>query len=164
MLTLRPFRKADREHLIAYLNDPAVTRYLSGRIPQPYGVDDANWWLSEGCTQGVIRAIDVDGEFVGCIGAEPGQNEYRYTAEVGYWLSQHAWGKGYATEALRQLVSTVQGTTNIARLQAAVFEGNLPSCRVLSKCDFVHEATLPKAIFKNGRFYASLIYGKVLSW
>ncbi|MGY0644456.1 MAG: GNAT family N-acetyltransferase, partial [Paraglaciecola chathamensis] len=64
-------------------------RFLSSRIPSPYTEDDATWWIEQGSKNGIIRAIEVDGVFVGCVGAEPGQFEYAYSAEVGTgWLSR----------------------------------------------------------------------------
>ncbi len=70
MLTLRNFEITDKPIIIETLNDPEVTRFLSSRIPSPYAASDADWWLSVGCKNGIIRAIEVDGNFVGCIGIE----------------------------------------------------------------------------------------------
>lgn len=46
-------------------------KFLSNRIPFPYTIDNANWWLNmakdnEG-KKGIFRAIIVDGKYVGNI-------------------------------------------------------------------------------------------------
>ena len=88
ILSLQTFTTEHKASLIHNLNTPNVTRFLSSRIPSPYTEDDATWWIEQGSKNGIIRAIEVDGEFVGCIGAEPGKFEYAYSAEVGYWLTK----------------------------------------------------------------------------
>ena len=162
MLRLRCFEHADRDLIVSYLNELNVTRLLSSRIPQPYSKNDADWWIETGSQSGVIRAIEKDGEFVGCIGAEPGQFEFERTAEVGYWLSQQFWGKGIATEALQLLIAEVKKDSKITRLQATVFEGNTASGKVLKNCGFIQQGCLPSAIYKNERFYDALIFGRAV--
>ncbi len=162
MLVLREFKKSDRNRIVTILNCPEVTEFLSSRIPSPYTVNDADWWLETGCKQGLIRAIEINGEFAGCIGAEPGQNEHAFTGEVGYWLAKEYWHQGHATEALKQLLALVTPETFV-RLQATVFHRNTSSCKVLEKCGFKLEANLEKALCKHGSFYNALLYGKLVS-
>lgn len=161
-LQLRPFVEADRELLVDYLNRPQVSHYLSDRIPQPYRMADADWWVREGSHSGYTRAIEVDGVLVGCVGADPGQFEFRYTAEAGYWLADDYWGLGYATQALGLLMAELQSQTDLQRLQATVFVGNEASVRVLQRCGFVQEAHLKKAVFKHGQFADALLFGRLL--
>ena len=162
MLVLRNFEIADKPVIIDILNDPEVTRFLSSRIPFPYADSDADWWLSVGCKNGIIRAIEVDGNFAGCIGIEPGQNEYAFTGELGYWLARKHWGKGIVTEALRTLLAQIK-RNNFARVQATVFQGNTASESVLLKCGFKKEGNLEKAVYKHQAFYNAVLYGKVIS-
>lgn len=55
--------------------------------------------------------------------------------EVGYWLDRRYWGKGYATEALRQLLALVPERP----VYAMVATDNEGSKRVVEKCGFVFE-------------------------
>ncbi|ABG41365.1 GCN5-related N-acetyltransferase [Paraglaciecola sp. T6c] len=163
MLLIRHFTQQDKTHLIRCLNTTNVTRFLSSRIPYPYTEDDAIWWIEQGSKIGIIRAIEVDGEFVGCVSAEPGQFEYTYSAEVGYWLAEQFWGKGYASKALALLIDEVKNNSEIVRLHASVFEGNLASCQVLEKCGFTAEGYLKKAVYKQGSFYNTHLYANVIN-
>ena len=161
MLVLREFEKADRSSIVTILNCPEVTRFLSSRIPSPYTLNDADWWLETGCKQGFVRAIEIDGTFAGCISAEPGQHEHAFTGEVGYWLAPDFWRKGYAGQALHQLL-TLLPPTMFVRLQATVFQTNIASCKVLEKCGFTLETTLEKALYKRGSFHTAVLYGKLI--
>ncbi|QHJ11005.1 Ribosomal-protein-serine acetyltransferase [Paraglaciecola mesophila] len=162
MFALRNFTAADKPQLIKCLNNTNLTRFLSSRIPSPYSEDDAIWWIDHGSKNGIIRAIEVDGECVGCVGAEPGQFEYTYSAEVGYWLAEHTWSRGYASKALSLLIDEVKRTSEIVRLHANVFEGNQASCKVLEKCGFTAEGYLKRAVYKGGSFYDTHLYAKVI--
>ena len=63
MLILREFKRSDRDEIVSILNCSEVTEFLSSRIPSPYTVNDAEWWLETGCKQGLIRAIEINGKF-----------------------------------------------------------------------------------------------------
>tara|TARA_R110002060_G_scaffold78310_3_gene91264 strand:+ start:962 stop:1456 length:495 start_codon:yes stop_codon:yes gene_type:complete len=162
ILSLKTFSKKHKVSLVNCLNSPNVTRFLSNRIPSPYTEDDAIWWIEHGSKNGIIRAVEVDGIFAGCVGAEPGQFEYAYAAEVGYWLAEPFWGKGYASKALALLIDEVQNTSEIVRLHASVFEGNQASCKVLENCGFILEGRFKKAVYKQGEFYNTHLYAKII--
>jgi RimJ/RimL family protein N-acetyltransferase len=59
--------------------------------------------------------------------------------EVGYWIGRKYWGKGIATAALTALLAEVRARP----LHAHVSTQNPGSQRVLEKCGFVLEETLP---------------------
>ncbi|MFU2509741.1 GNAT family N-acetyltransferase [Pseudoalteromonas sp. ASV78] len=163
MLRLRAFQNDDAPLLINYLNNSEVVQFLSPKIPNPYTIDDARWWIETGSKAGHTFAIEQNGHFVGCIGAIAGEFEYRKSAEVGYWLAQEYWGQAIVLKALALLIEQVQLSKDIIRLHAVVFEGNARSAKVLEKVGFVQEGCLQKAIYKQGDFYNALVYGKVIA-
>ena len=55
-------------------------------------------------------------------------------AEVGYGLVEEARGWGFATEALRALLTAADAAG--VRVRASVLPDNAPSIRVLAKCGF----------------------------
>ncbi|GGF65021.1 GNAT family N-acetyltransferase [Alteromonas lipolytica] len=158
MLTLRPFCESDIQPLTTILNQPDVVRYLSTKIPYPYTTEDAKWWVAEGSQSGVVRAIEVDEQLVGCIGVMPGEFEYERSGEIGYWLAQSHWRRGITSQAIKLIVEEVFTTTQLERIFATVFSSNHPSKQLLLRCGFTQEATLKKAIFKNGQFYDSCVF------
>ena len=105
-LVLRRPLASDAESVFArYAADPAVTRFLGWRTHRSV-VDtqmflaccDAEWQQS-GVGPYLIQSRE-DGELLGSTGlrlASPQQ------AAIGYLLARDAWGRGYATEALRAM-------------------------------------------------------------
>jgi len=158
MMILREFKQHDTFQIVTILNDKQVARYLSSKIPFPYTQADANWWVNEGAKCGIIKAIEVDGLCVGCIGITPGEFEYSRSGEIGYWLSQQYWGQGIITQAIGLITKEVFKSTNLNRIHAAVFAGNAGSIKALLKSGFNTEAILKQAIYKNGHYFDSHIF------
>ncbi len=158
MITLRNFNEGDTELLLSILNDQEVVKYLSSKIPTPYTPEDAKWWVSTGSKMGIVKAIDLNGSLVGCIGAEKGEYEYQRSAEIGYWIAKDYWSQGIATQAINEITSLVFNTTDIVRLFASIFSQNTASMRVLDKCGFELEAVHNKAIYKNDEFYNNHVF------
>jgi RimJ/RimL family protein N-acetyltransferase len=105
-----------------------------------------------------LFAIEVDGEFTGGIGLH---KKMEHCFDVGYWITEKNWGKGFATEALKTITDLAFGELKIDRIQAFVFEGNEPSEKVLEKCGYEYEGFLKKSHKKGSTFYNSRLYAKV---
>ena len=161
-LRLRPWRPEDKPALLRHADNPNVARNLTDIFPSPYTEADADQWLGarasdEGpCT---LFAIEIAGEAAGGIGIHTRQDVLAKTAEIGYWLGEPHWGRGYATEALKALVPYIFANFDYHRLEAYHFGWNPASGRVLEKAGFRREGCLRERICKNGEFTDALIYG-----
>jgi RimJ/RimL family protein N-acetyltransferase len=88
----------------------------------------------------------VDGTLLGSTGVA---FEAPDEASTGYVLARDAWGFGYATEALAAIVVLAQDLA-VTRLCARCHPANLRSIRVLERCGFSRQDTLPRhLIFPN---------------
>ena len=163
MISLREFSPKDASALVELLNNHRVTRYLSSRLPFPYSDEDADWWISTGSKNDIIRAITVEEQLVGCVGSEMGTYDESKTAEIGYWIGEPFWGAGYATQAVKALTNMVFSETEIVRIYAPVFSPNLASMRVLEKCGYECEGIFRKGCYKDGQFYDKHIYARISS-
>lgn len=159
--TLRPWRKGDEPSLVRYANNRNVSGNLKDRFPFPYTDADAREWIEHvaGREPACNFAIVVDGTAVGGIGIELGQDVFRRSAEIGYWLGEPFWGRGIASEALRAATDYAFATFDIIRLEAGVFGWNPASARVLEKAGYTLEGRLRQAIVKDGRVGDRLLYG-----
>ncbi|WP_286269803.1 GNAT family N-acetyltransferase [Thalassotalea hakodatensis] len=153
MITLRSFRQNDSDLLVNYLNNSHVTQYITSAIPQPYTEQDAQWWISHSQQSNLIKAIEYQGEFVGCISAQRGDFEYYRSAELGYWVAQKFWGKGIATTTVQDFNQWLFTTTDIQRLQVSVVSLNKASSRVLAKNNFTCEGMRKHVSYKKGQFF-----------
>lgn len=134
-LTLRPPWPEDAPALATAIGHKAVCRNLA-RVPFPYSLADAQAFIAapRGPEDAVFVILAHDGgpRLIGGIGLHAeGQD-----VQLGYWLTPHTWGRGYATEAGRAVVEMAREALPLRRLQAWHFADNAASGRVLAKLGF----------------------------
>lgn len=161
---LQKSSKEYKKTLIKICNSVDRT-YLSGRMPEPYTEESADWWLSmiaenDGKT-GIFRKIIADGKIVGNISVEQKEDIYRCNSEIGYFLLPEECSKGIMSEAVKQICRIAFSKLDIARITGLIFEPNIASRKVLEKNDFVLEGIMKNAVSKNGTVSNLCIYGKV---
>ena len=136
-LTLRPGWREDAPALARAIGHEAVLTKLS-RTPLPYIVVDARSFLVQVPAPGeamcLIVAHDLGPvpQLIGGVGLHRAGGD----VELGYWLTPHAWGRGYATEAGRAVIEAARYTLGHRRLVAGHFTDNPASARVLRKLGF----------------------------
>jgi RimJ/RimL family protein N-acetyltransferase len=157
---IRKWEKGDEEELAHQADNKKIFDNVRDLFPHPYTIEEAKKWIR---FNAVIdppenMAIVVDGKVAGSIGMMRMMDIYRKNAEVGYFIGEEYWGKGIATNALRQYVGYIFRTFNITRITAPVIEHNKASQRVLEKVGFRKEAFHLKSIFKNGKYHNEVVY------
>jgi len=161
-IALRPYRYDDLDDLVVAANHPEITPYLRDHFPYPYLREHGEWWLTEGMRQlGSHSAITLNDRCIGGISVVFGVAEAHLSGEIGYWLGRPYWGRGYATEAVRQKTAEVFATTDLVRIAAHVFAPNTASMRILEKCGYELEGILRRSIIKNGNIMDSHVYAKL---
>ncbi|MCP3100455.1 GNAT family N-acetyltransferase [Myxococcus sp. K15C18031901] len=163
-LTLRPWRASDVSALVVHANDRRISQNLRDRFPHPYGRTDAESWVEFASSLPPPHrhlAICVEDEAIGSIGIDAFEDVHRRTGELGYWIGAACWGRGYATEAVVAMTTYGFETLEFARIQAAVFEWNPASTRVLSKAGYRFEGTLRSHVVKDGRLGDALLYAAI---
>ena len=128
-IALREVHDSDLPVFFRQMNDPESLRMAAFTPKDPADRDafDAHWKRIR-ASDAVHRTILVDGDVVGStsVYGEPGERE------VTYWVDRAYWGRGIATEALRELVRQVPERPLYARAAT----DNTGSLRVLEKCGF----------------------------
>ena len=162
-LVLRTYTHADTESLVRL----AGTREVAAttlRIPHPYSEQDAIDFIAAcrpdfdlGRSVRLAITLRESGEFCGGIGLHLIPEHHR--AELGYWLGVPYWGKGYATEAAKEVVRYGFETLNLKRIYASYVSGNPASGRVLEKIGMHYEGLSPSHICKWGVFHDLVYYG-----
>lgn len=140
-LVLRPVRREDGPALLPLISNWNVAQWL-GTVPWPYGAQDMTEFLEVIAlprTDGPkpIFAIVCEGQPIGlveCIG-QPQSNVSPGT-DLGYWLGEPYWGKGYATEAAAALIGRAFAQPTADVIHSGVFEGNAASLHVQEKLGF----------------------------
>jgi len=135
-LVLRPPHHDDITELAELANNRRIAEMLS-RMPHPYDELDARNFVASarsgeraGCNYAV--SLSENGAFIGCAGLHAGS----HGLELGYWIGQPYWGRGYATEAAHVLVDLAFRASTIDRLYVSCRVINSASRRVIHKCGF----------------------------
>ena len=162
---LRPGLEADAAACAALADDEGVAANLRDVFPHPYTEQDARDFialcLAADPDEALSCVVEVDGVFAGSVSLTRGADVARKSAELGYWFGRPFWGKGVATEAVRQMCARGFGEWDIVRIFAEPFSHNCVSCRVLEKNGFTHEGTKHLSVYKRGKLLDSEMYALV---
>ena len=142
-LELRPLERADAGAISALMTFP-VARFLTS-VPWPYHPEDAHAFLAAVAGRQGQYAVTHEGRLIGTLGG---------TTELGYWLGEAYWGRGYATEAAAAY-RDAWFATGAARLRSAHATANGASARVLEKTGLVADG-FRVAMLNRGRERAVL--------
>jgi len=157
---LRPLRLSDAERLVELANNEKISRNLRDGFPNPYTLADADNFLAKFTNQDPVTffGIEYEGEHVGNISLVPGQDIYRKSAEIGYFIGESYWNKGIVTTAVNLITEYGFKNLGIIRIHTGVFEYNIASMRVLEKCGFIKEAVFRKSVFKQNKIWDEVRY------
>ena len=159
-ITLRPWAIEDASSLQRHANNKAIANFMTDSFPHPYTLENAIAFIEFANAKNPthIFAIDLKGEPIGGIGLHPKQDIERMNAELGYWIAESYWGKGYMTEAIQKIIPIGFSIFPIHRIYARPFGSNKASQKVLEKCGFTLEAKISSSLLKNNVVEDELIY------
>lgn len=158
-LRIRPYREDDVAELLPLVGTREVAA-TTLRITHPYTEEDARAFLElarEPDKLWLAVTLRSDGRQIGGIGLRI-DPQHRH-AELGYWLGVPYWGKGYATEASRELLRYGFEDLALHRIFATHFKHNPTSGRILKKIGMTYEGCQREHLLKWGEFVDSEMYG-----
>lgn len=136
-VTLRKWQKSDAPRLAELLGNPRVLRFLSPALPRPYGLAEAQAFISF-ChenheSNAPERAVSADGIVCGGIGSRIDGE----TAVIGYWLGEPYWRQGIMKQALvLHLQELPSLAPQVRRFTAQAYDFNPASQALLQACGF----------------------------
>lgn len=153
MIALRRFKQEDASFMANLANNAKIASNLRDGFPHPFTLVNALSFIEKANAQQpqMIFAIEWDGKYVGNLGIHPKDDIYSQTAEIGYFIGEPFWGNGIASKAIGIAIEKAFNEFNLIRLEAGVFEHNIPSMRVLEKNGFFKEGIAQKVAVKNGK-------------
>ena len=130
-LVMRRPHEDDIPELAELANNRRIAEMLA-RMPHPYGEADARAFVAMSARReaGAVYALTLadTGAFVGCAGLDATERGL----ELGYWVGQPYWGRGYATEAARAVIE--RGfRAGLPEVYAVVRPGNTASVAVCTR-------------------------------
>ncbi|MEO4054679.1 GNAT family protein [Solibacillus sp. CAU 1738] len=161
-LVLREITKDDVVDIFACFSNDEVTRYYGQEsllnIEQAEAFVD---FFSKSFTQkrGVRWGIERKGTtgIIGTIGFNNWTSKHK-RAEIGYEIHPDHWKKGYASEAVKKVLSYGFNEMELSRIGAIVFTENDASNKLLSKIGFQKEGILQQYMYQNGKAHDTYMY------
>jgi RimJ/RimL family protein N-acetyltransferase len=162
-LVLREYAAEDAPDVQRLVGEWEVARTLAV-VPHPYEDGMAEEWIAthrpayeagDGINWAVVRR--EEGALVGSIGLR--LNARDDNAELGYWIGRPYWGRGYATEAAREVVRYGFEGLGLHRIHAEHLGSNPASGRVMQKIGMGYEGTRPEHHKKWGAYEDAVEYG-----
>lgn len=160
-VTLRPWKRSDKEALVKYANNKKIAENLRDAFPHPYNDKDAMRFLEKAMGEDphiVMFAVDRQGEAIGSIGGMLQNDVYSKNMEFGYWIAEPYWGLGIASAVIKKFISHIWLSYDVRRIYAEPYSINIPSRKALERAGFTLEAVFRQNVFKNGRYLDSCIY------
>ena len=148
MLTLRPLTEADvTDRYLSWFSDERVTQYLEVRSPTKQESID---YIRRGQETGdyYLYAI-VTHKHIGNLKIGPIQHRHALSDLVTVIGDPEYWGKGHATEAIRQGVK-LAWQMGLRKLSAGICSGNTGSIKAYTGAGFTIEAVLRDHYIING--------------
>ena len=165
-LILREFVPEDAPEVQRLVGAREVARTLP--VPHPYEDGMAEEWIASHrpafeAARHVTLAVDLreDGALIGCITLH--LNAGDQNAELGYWIGAPYWGRGYATEAAKEMLRYGFDELGLRRIYASHLGNNPASGKVLRKVGMSYEGTRPEHFERWGEYHDGVLYGLLVS-
>ncbi len=154
-LHLRKITLADSEAMFSWASDPEVTRYMRFATHNSLAFTRkvVKSWIAQAKDPYYFQWIieeSATGRPIGSIGLEVisfGDNH----GEVGYCLHRSFWNKGYASEALKEVLRFGFEEVGFNRIQASFSTNNPASGRVMEKVGMVKEGGPMKEYYRSSQ-------------
>ncbi|MBN1272911.1 MAG: GNAT family N-acetyltransferase [Candidatus Aminicenantes bacterium] len=161
---IRSWRKNDAEALTVHADNRKIWRNLRDAFPHPYTLADAHRFIETALKKKpeTYFCIEKNGEAVGSIGLGLHTDVERFSAEIGYWLSERYWGCGIMSEVLKAVTEYAVQTFTLRRVYALPYAWNGVSFRVLEKAGYILEGRLRCSAFKDGSWVDQMMYAYVV--
>jgi len=153
-VTLRPITEEDLPDYVVWLNDPEVVQFTSVCAGTITSEGEREWFARISAADARERhwAIVAEGRHIGncALMPHPTQNKAGFGIIVG---DKSAWGKGYGTAALREVLRIAFAEMELHRVHLTVFPENARGRRCYAKCGFRQEGHEREAYFKRDKWH-----------
>lgn len=163
-LHIKPVNIEDNKSMFKYRSDPETNKFLTFA---PKSVDDISDLIHK-----TAKEIDIPGTWfqfvikelnselvIGDIGVHFLESEKENKqVEIGYTLDKNFRGKGFASEALTEIINYLFKQLNKHRIIASIDPKNLDSVKLIERLGFRQEAYFKKSLFFRGEWVDDLVY------
>jgi len=162
-LILDQITTADIPSIVIYAGNKKITDNTR-TMPHPYFAEDAIAWINM-ANQGFRNKDNYifamrnnhDNSFMGGIGLTLESEHNR--AEIGYWIAEPFWNKGFTSEAVKALLKFGFEHLQLNKIVAAYISTNIASGKIMIKNGMTKEGEFKNHDIKNGEYVTLVHYG-----
>jgi RimJ/RimL family protein N-acetyltransferase len=160
VVTLREFRSDDAAGSLAIVGDDQVTQWLSF---ESRDLDAAKAMIDGAVQRAQLEPrseyyLAIAGEGDELVGFARLALTGVRAAKLGYAIRADRWGKGYATDAARCMITFGFEELRLHRISAAIGPDNATSIAVVRKLGMQYEGRIRDHVFTSGSWRDSLLY------
>jgi RimJ/RimL family protein N-acetyltransferase len=141
-LVLREWREADRDDWAAMNADPEVMEFFPATLDRAQADAAFDRISTALAARGWgLWAVEHEGRFLGFTGLSPVGFDAHFTpaTEIGWRLTRHAWGHGFATEAARAAMRFAFDALALDELVSFTSTANTRSRAVMERIGMTHD-------------------------
>lgn len=162
-LLLRPIQRNDAESVFNYRSD-SITNNYQGWIPKT--VDDVLVFINERVSPVLdmqdtwfqfVITIKENREIIGDIGLHFFDSDNKQV-EIGCTIAKKEQKKGFAYEAMAEIIKFTFNNLNKHRIIASIDPRNEASIKLVNRLGMRQEAHFKESILQNGEWCDDLIY------
>ncbi|MCI9010618.1 MAG: GNAT family N-acetyltransferase [Clostridia bacterium] len=136
-LIAKPISENDAPAVFQWSGDPEVNRYMIYPLHRNIG-ESESWIASLKAEDNVFGFSLRGGTLIGSGHVCPCKEE-PLAWVVGYNFRRDCWGKGYATEAVKGMISWARENFGVKEFVSSHAVANIGSQRVQEKCGFIFD-------------------------
>ena len=162
-LILRPFKLSDAKEVQRQAGSSKIAS-TTGAVPHPYldgmaedWISKHHEWFKEGLAVNWAIVLKESDNIVGSISF--GLNQIHNRAELGYWVGEEFWNKGYCSEAAVEAIRYGFKELALNKITSRHMSENPSSGKVMQKAGMTKEGYLKQDVSRNGKFVDLVIYG-----
>lgn len=155
-LLLRSVRISDIDDLHICMSNPNIARFELWNVHKSKNetfshVENLMVKGKAGsCTSWVIERRS-DNRVIGMINLHTIAQRSR-RAEMGYWIAEDCWHKGYASEAVERVLSFAFERVGLNKICCRTVSDNIASQKLLARMGMTYEGTLREDVLINNEF------------
>ena len=159
-LVLKKIELGDLSDVHEYTSDPSVSKYLAW---YPHKTQDYTRaylsYIFKLYKKGKFYdwGVFINGKMIGTVGFSSIDIK-NDSAQIGYVLNSSYWGKGIATEAVREILKFGFSNLELKRIEAVLLPENLKSKRVLAKCSLKFKEVRKSFVLVKGEYSDAEIF------
>lgn len=161
-LHIRPLSIEDKESVFEYRSDSEANKH-QGWIPK--NSEDVEVFISKTSSEinvpktwfQFVIIEQISDKLIGDIGVHFIDSDHKQV-EIGCTLNKDYQGNGYATEAMRLIISYLIHTLDKHRIIASIDPENSDSIRLVERLGFRKEAHFVESLYLDGKWVDDLVF------